>query len=92
MTTPSQPNPLTDERRGAIWRRRAEQVVNLLEVPVGARVRLPDGGTGRVTDNPRDGSWIIVKWLTSPGDSSKVGVEEPIFAEEIYGVMQEAET
>ena len=87
MTTQGQNLPTT-ERRGAIWRRRPDQVANLLEIPIGAKVQLPDEATGVVTDNPRDGSWIIVKWLTSPDDPSKVGVEEPIFAEEIYGVIE----
>ena len=63
-------------------------VVNLMEVEVGQQVSLTEDATGEVVDNPRDGSWIIVRYLESPSDPSKVGSEEPVFAADVLGVVE----
>ncbi|MBM3941240.1 MAG: hypothetical protein FJ318_10275 [SAR202 cluster bacterium] len=84
------PDSQNSERIGGNrYRARPSQIMNLLQIPVGAKVYLPDGGVGEVTDNPMDGSWIIVKTIESPEDPSSVGVEEPRFAEDIYGLVEE---
>ncbi len=62
-------------------------MVNLMEVEIGQKLSLVDDAIGEVVDNPRDGSWIIVKYIESPADASKVGQEEPVFAEDVRGTV-----
>ena len=77
------------ERQGASApSRRGDSLINLMDIEHGTRVNLPDDALGEVVANPRDGSWIIVKYIESPSDSSKVGQEEPIFAEDVLGVAE----
>ena len=79
---------LTKERLGtAGWRRRSA-VVNLMDIVVGDRISIADDAVGEVVANPRDGSWVIVRYLKSPADESKVGQEEPVFAEDVTGMVE----
>ena len=76
-----------EERRGeAGWRRRSI-LVNLMDLTVGEKVSLVDDAVGEVVENPRDGSWVIIKYLESPTDEAKVGKEEPVFAEDVFGTL-----
>ena len=76
-----------EERRGeAGWRRRST-LVNLMDLAVGDKVSLADDAIGEVVENPRDGSWVILKYLQSPTDEAKVGKEEPVFAEDVLGLL-----
>ncbi len=63
-------------------------IVNLMTLEVGERVSLIDDAVGEVVDNPRDGSWIIVRYLESPSDPSRVGRDEPVFAADISGIVE----
>ena len=38
-------------------------MLNLATLPVGARVRLKDGGAAEVLENPEDGMWVLVRHL-----------------------------
>ena len=68
------------ERLGASEAMRRSIVVNLMELKVSERVSLVDDAIAEAVDNPRDGSWIIVKYIESPSDPSKIDSEEPVFA------------
>ncbi len=35
-------------------------MLNLIEVAVGARIRLIDGTVAEVVDNPGDGQWLVI--------------------------------
>ena len=59
------------------------QLVMLQDLPVGAKVKLRSNITAEVTGNPKDGSWIFVKYLSVPEDPSKEGAEELAFADEV---------
>ena len=76
------------ERLGSAGWRRRTAVVNLMEITIGQRISIADDAVGEVVDNPRDGSWIIVRYLESPADESKVGQEEPVFAEDVVGMVE----
>ena len=76
------------ERLAASDAMRRGIVVNLMEIRVGQRVSLIDDVIAEVVDNPRDGSWIVVKYLESPSDPSRVGSEEPVFAADISGIIE----
>ena len=76
------------ERLGSAGWRRRNAVVNLMEIVVGDRIVIAEDALGEVVDNPRDGSWVIVRYLTCPEDESKVGQEEPVFAEDVVGMAE----
>ncbi|MGE3926313.1 MAG: hypothetical protein AB7G13_25575 [Lautropia sp.] len=60
--------------------------INLLELEPGIRVILSDGATAEIVDNPRDGMWVICRYLSHPSDPSLVtGSERPVFAQDIVG-------
>ncbi|MGQ4806743.1 hypothetical protein NKDENANG_00078 [Candidatus Entotheonellaceae bacterium PAL068K] len=58
-------------------------MINILELEPGATIRLDDEATAEVVSNPRDGVWIVVRYVTAPQDPAQVGTEEMIFAEKI---------
>ncbi len=51
-------------------------------LPEGATITLLNGAVGEVTANPRDGNWVLVKFLEHP-EAGKVGDEEYIFFNEV---------
>ena len=53
-------------------------------LPVGTKITLLNGAAGEVTANPRDGSWLLVKFTEHP-EAAKVGEEEYIFFNEVKG-------
>ncbi len=58
---------------------------NLLDIPAGARVRLSGDAIGEVVRNPRDGAWLLVRYLSAPADPSLEGSEELVFADDVVG-------
>ena len=87
MTDERSAEQQNSERLGASEAMRRSIVVNLMELKVGERVSLVDDATAEVVDNPRDGSWIIVKYIESPSDPSKIDSEEPVFAADVGGIV-----
>jgi hypothetical protein len=79
---------MAEERRSPTPRVRGTGF-NVREVPVGATVRLSNDATAEVIDNPRDGMWLLCRYLTSPDDPDKVGETEPVFVHDVAG-MEEA--
>ena len=77
----------TGERLAASEAARRGIVVNLMELKIGERVSLLEGAIAEVVDNPRDGVWVIVRYIESPSDPSKVGSEEPVFAADVRGTV-----
>lgn len=55
-------------------------MLNLIEVEVGARIRLTDGTVAEVVDNPGDGQWLVI--ATEGGD-------ELVHAQDIAGLADE---
>ncbi len=77
------------EGRQASSRARARGNLNLREVPPGATIRLVDGATAEVLDNPKDGMWLICRYLSSPSDPAREGAQEPVFAHDVLEVLAE---
>jgi hypothetical protein len=65
------------------------EVVNLLLLEEGAKIGLYSGATAEVVSNPKDGVWMFVRYLSSPEDSSLVGTEDMVFAQDILEVIVE---
>ena len=61
------------------------------DIPVGAKIQLVkedpwNGGVAEVPGNPRDGAWLLIKFLEHP-DSSKVGTEDMVFFQYVVGLI-----
>jgi hypothetical protein len=65
-------------RRGA--------TIMLQELELGTKLRLRNSATGEVVGNPKDGSWIFLKYETSP-DPAEVGTEGLVFADDVVEVL-----
>jgi hypothetical protein len=66
-------------------------MVNARELPVSSVVRLGNGATAEVIDNPRDGMWILVRFLSSESDPSSVGQEDMVLAPDVVEVLETPE-
>lgn len=63
--------------------------LNVRELAPGTSVVLGDGAVAEIVDNPRDGIWLLARYLSSPRDSTLVGHEEMIFAQDVVAVRRE---
>ena len=61
-------------------------IVNLRLLEPGTRVALSDGSTAEIVSNPKDGVWVFARYLSSPRDTSLVGTEEMVFAQDIVEI------
>jgi hypothetical protein len=78
---------MTEERSTSASNAARAGGFNLREVQVGATVRLVDGATAAVVDNPRDGMWLLCRFLLSPDDPGRAGVTEPVFVHDVAEVL-----
>jgi hypothetical protein len=62
-------------------------IINLRLLEPGITISLSDGSTAEVVSNPLDGVWVFARYLSSPNDSSVVGTEEMIFAQNIVQIL-----
>ncbi|HAK62417.1 MAG: hypothetical protein ACOY17_01570 [Pseudomonadota bacterium] len=62
--------------------------LDLVAIEEGAKVRLRDGETAEVVENPRDGMWILLRILEAPDDPAREGGEELVFWADVLGVLQ----
>jgi len=63
--------------------------INVRELAPGTSVVLANGAEAEIVDNPRDGVWLFARYLSSPRDSTLVGQEEMIFAQDVVSVGRE---
>ena len=64
------------------------EIINLRLLQPGTTISLSDGATAEVVSNPMDGVWVFARYLSSPNDSSLVGTEEMIFAQNIVEIVK----
>jgi hypothetical protein len=50
--------------------------INLLHLEPGARLRLAGGAVVELVENPRDGSWLLCRYVSHPTDPAMLGDEE----------------
>jgi hypothetical protein len=80
-----------DQKRGAGTMARLEGVVltlDLVAIEEGTRVKLRDGEIAEVVDNPRDGMWILLRFLEAPDEPERMGTEELVFWADVLGVLE----
>jgi hypothetical protein len=63
-------------------------VINVRLLEPGTTIGLSDGATAEVVSNPLDGVWVFARYLSSPSDSSLVGTEEMIFAQDVVEILE----
>lgn len=61
--------------------------IMLQELALGAMVKLRGDATAEVTGNPKDGSWLFVRYLSRPDDPSQEGTEGLVFADEVLDTL-----
>lgn len=64
------------------------EIVNIRQLPAGTRIALADGAVAEIVSNPGDGVWVFARCVSSPGDPSRVGEEEMIFAQDVVEVRE----
>ena len=60
--------------------------INVRELAPGTSVVLANGAEAEIVDNPRDGMWLLARYLSSPRDATLIGQEEMIFAQDVVAV------
>ena len=48
---------------------------------------MKNSATGEVVGNPKDGSWIFLRYETSP-DPAEVGTEGLVFADDVVEIVE----
>jgi len=61
-------------------------IVNVRDLAVGTRIVLGSGAEAEIVSNPKDGVWLVARYLTSDDDPAMVGTEEMIFAQDVVEV------
>ncbi len=59
------------------------EIVNTRLLTPGMQIVLVDGAVAEIVSNPLDGVWVFARYLSSPTNSSVVGSEDMIFAQDI---------
>ena len=58
-------------------------IINLRTLEVGANIRLSENIIAEVVENPADGMWVMVRYVSCPDDPSREGAEEMAFATDV---------
>jgi hypothetical protein len=65
------------------------KTLNLVDLMPGVRVRLSDGALAAIVENPKDGSWVICRYIEHPAMPAMVDAgEQPVFATDIEGLVE----
>jgi hypothetical protein len=62
-------------------------VFAIQELDPGRKIKLKGGILAEVKDNPRDGSWLVVRYLSAPEDPAAAGQEELASAEDVIELL-----
>lgn len=57
------------------------------ELDPGRKIKLKGGIVAEVKDNPRDGSWLVVRYISAPEDPSSEGREELASADDVIELL-----
>ena len=57
------------------------------DLPVGAKVKLKNGAVAEITGNPRDGAWLLIRFVEHPENPSLVGEDDMVFFVDVEGVV-----
>ena len=57
------------------------------DLPVGAKVKLKNGAVAEITGNPRDGAWLLIRFVEHPENPSLVGEDDMVFFVDVEAVF-----
>lgn len=80
---------MAEQLKGDPLRLSQTEPVMIQMAAAGTKLRLANGATVEIVDNPRDGLWVMVRYLDSPEDPTLVGSEDMIFANDIVGQLKD---
>jgi hypothetical protein len=80
---------MADEKKTTERRAFSNLVINLVMLEPGDKVRLKNQAVAEVVANPKDGTWIFLRYVESPDDLSLIGSEEMVFADDILELISE---
>jgi hypothetical protein len=63
-----------------------DDYVALQDLEPGTRVRVKGGIVAVVDDNPRDGMWIVVRYLETPAGPVENGEVELVMTDDVLGL------
>jgi hypothetical protein len=58
-----------------------------MDIPEGAKIKLSGGAVAEVVGNPRDGAWLLVRFIENADDPSKVGEEDMVFFSDVEALV-----
>jgi hypothetical protein len=64
-------------------------VIAIQHLPPGTRVRLKSGAVVEVVDNPRDGTWMLVRPAAAPAKPTAPGEDVLCNADEVEAVLDD---
>jgi len=62
--------------------------LDLVAVPEGAKLKLVGGKIAEVVDNPRDGMWILLRYLDAPDEPALIGETDLVFWADILEIVE----
>jgi len=62
-------------------------VLAIRELDPGRRIKLRDGTVAEVQDNPRDGAWLVVRYISVPDDPASAGREELAHVDDVVELL-----
>ena len=62
-------------------------VFAIRELDPGRRLKLKGGIVAEVKENPRDGSWLVVRYVSVPDDPASAGREELANADDVVELL-----
>lgn len=76
------------KQKGGSKRLEGVLTLDLLSLETGAKLKLVGNRIAEVVDNPRDGMWILLRYLVAPDDPAVIGQQELIFWADILAVVE----
>ena len=67
--------------------RMPNKLINVLHLEPGMRLRLIGDVTAEVIENPQDGVWLRLRYLSAATNPALVGTEDMVFAEDVLDVL-----
>jgi hypothetical protein len=62
-------------------------MIPVQDLAVGQKVKLTGDVIAEVSSNPRDGSWIVVRYLSGPGLTAPAQTEEMVYVDDVLEVV-----
>lgn len=62
-------------------------MIAIQDLEPGTKIRIKGDIVAEVVENPKDGMWILVRWISAPAQAGSPGKEELCHADEVLDVV-----